>query len=116
MITTLILLIGALGGLSAVIVSVLYYRENRNRKRAEIKAIEIDSLTEVIEQLKKDRDSMRVEIDDLKRALRQSDSEKISIEKDLNCYVRAFNCRVECDKDLCPVEKKINELKNKSLC
>lgn len=111
MITTLIMFLGALGGLSAVIVSVLYYRENRNRKQAEIKAIEIDSLTAVIEQLKKDRDSMRVEIDELKRALRQSDSEKISIEKNLNCYMRAFNCRVECDSKKCPIETKINELK-----
>ena len=111
MITTLIMLIGALGGLSAVIVSVLYFRENRNRKRAEIKAIEIDSLTIVIEQLKKDRDSMRVEIDNLKQALRMSDSEKILIEKDLNCYVRAFNCRVECDKEVCPIEDKISKLK-----
>lgn len=113
MITTLIMLIGALGGLSAVIVSVLYFQENKNRKRAEIKAIEIDSLTAIIEQLKKDSDSMRVEIDNLKRDLRVSDSEKVTIEKNMNCYVRAVNCRVECDKKKCPIEDKLKELISK---
>lgn len=110
MITMIATLLGAIGGLSALIVSVLYYRENRNRKVAETKAIEIDTLTQVIDQLKKDRDSMRIEIDELKNALRVSDTEKITIERDLNIHKRALGCRVNCPIEICPIENKINEL------
>lgn len=102
--------LSALGGLSAVIVSLLYYRENRRRKKAKTKAIDIESLVTTIEVLQKDKlamhediQSMRAEIDVLKRSLRISDAEKIGIEKDLNIYKRAFGCRVECDRTACPI-------------
>ena len=117
-------LIGGACGLSTVIVSALYYRENHNRKVAEINAIEIktksieaDSLTNVIHQLQKDRDSMRIEINDLnvqivglKKAMGVSETEKITIERDLNIHKRALGCRVNCPIEVCPIENKINEL------
>lgn len=113
MITTIATIAGAIGGLSALIVSFLYYRENKNRKVAETKAIEITSLTKTIEQLERDRDTMREEIDFLKNSLRVSDAEKITIERDLNIHKRAIGCRVNCPVTVCPIENKIKELNNK---
>ena len=44
-------LVAALGGLSALIVSILYYKQNKKRKQVETKAIEIESLTKLVHEL-----------------------------------------------------------------
>ena len=115
--TTIIAGIGALGGLSATIASFLYLKENKLRKQAETKSIEIDSLTDTIKLLQDDKKQMHIdmklmreEIDTLKKSLRVSDAEKIGIETDLNTYKRAFGCRVECESDKCPIETKLDVL------
>ena len=56
-------LVAALGGLSALIVSILYYKQNKKRKQVETKAIEIESLTQLVHELQRDRDSMKKEIE-----------------------------------------------------
>ena len=104
-------LVAALGGLSALIVSILYYKQNKKRKQVETKAIEIDSLTKLVHELQRDRDSMRKEIDELRNALRVSDAEKVSIEHRNNVYQRAVNDRILCEKDVCPILEKLKLLK-----
>jgi septal ring factor EnvC (AmiA/AmiB activator) len=115
--TTLIAVIGALGGTSAIIVSLLYFKENKRRKQAETKSIDIEALTNTIEVLQEDKEKMRKEVNDmrkeidtLKTSLRVSDAEKIGIERDLNIYKRAVGCRVQCDREQCPIELKLDVL------
>ena len=103
--------IGAIGGLSALVVSILYYKQDKKRKQVETKAIEIDSLTKLVHELQRDRDSMRKEIDELRNALRVSDAEKVSIEHRNNVYQRAVNDRILCEKDVCPIFEKLKLLK-----
>jgi septal ring factor EnvC (AmiA/AmiB activator) len=103
--------IGAIGGLSALVVSILYYKQDKKRKQVETKAIEIDSLTKLVHELQRDRDSMRKEIDELRNALRVSDAEKVSIEHRNNVYQRAINDRILCEKDVCPILEKLKLLK-----
>lgn len=103
--------IGAIGGLSALVVSILYYKQDKKRKQVETKAIEIDSLTKLVHELQRDRDSMRKEIDELRNALRVSDAEKVSIEHRNNVYQRAVNDRILCEKDICPILEKLKLLK-----
>ena len=104
-------IIASIGGLSAVIVSVLYYKQDKRRKQVETKAIEIKSLTDLVHELQRDRDSMRKEIDELRNALRVSDAEKVSIEHRNNVYQRAINDRILCGKDVCPIFEKLKLLK-----
>ena len=104
-------IIASIGGLSAVIVSVLYYKQDKRRKQVETKAIEIKSLTDLVHELQRDRDSMRKEIDELRNALRVSDAEKVSIEHRNNVYQRAVNDRLLCEKDVCPIFEKLKLLK-----
>ena len=103
--------IASIGGLSAVIVSVLYYKQDKRRKQVETKAIEIKSLTDLVHGLQRDRDSMRKEIDELRNALRVSDAEKVSIEHRNNVYQRAVNDSILCEKDVCPILEKLKLLK-----
>ena len=103
-------LVAALGGLSALIVSILYYKQNKKRKQVETKAIEIESLTQLVHELQRDRDSMKKEIDELKNALRVSDSEKISMERENVIYRRSFMSRSLCDRVNCPIIEKRDTL------
>ena len=103
-------LVAALGGLSALIVSILYYKQNKKRKQVETKAIEIESLTQLVHELQRDRDSMKKEIDELKNALRVSDSEKISMEREIVIYRRSFMSRSLCDRVNCPIIEKRDTL------
>jgi uncharacterized protein YlxW (UPF0749 family) len=103
-------LVAALGGLSALIVSILYYKQNKKRKQVETKAIEIESLTQLVHELQRDRDSMKKEIDELKNALRVSDSEKISMERENVIYRRSFMSRSLCDRENCPIIEKRDTL------
>ena len=104
-------IIASIGGLSAVIVSVLYYKQDKRRKQVETKAIEIKSLTDLVHELQRDRDSMRKEIDELRNALRVSDAEKVSIEHRNNVYQRAVNDGMLCEKEVCPILEKLKLLK-----
>jgi len=106
-------LVAALGGLSALIVSILYYKQNKKRKQVETKAIEIESLTQLVHELQRDRDSMKKEIDELKNALRVSDSEKISMERESVICRRAFMSRSLCDRESCPIIEKRDILMSK---
>ena len=104
-------IIASIGGLSAVIVSVLYYKQDKRRKQVETKAIEIKSLTDLVHELQRDRDSMRKEIDELRNALRVSDAEKVSIEHRNNVCQRAVNDSILCEKVVCPILEKLKLLK-----
>ena len=104
-------IIASIGGLSAVIVSVMYYKQDKRRKQVETKAIEIKSLTDLVHELQRDRDAMRKEIDELRNALRVSDAEKVSIEHRNNVYQRAINDRILCEKEACPILEKLKLLK-----
>jgi len=49
---------------------------------------------------------MKIEIDELKKALRVSDAEKISMERENVIYRRAFMSRSLCDREICPIVEK----------
>lgn len=110
MIAEITQLIAAIGGLSALIVSILYYKQNKRRKQVETKAIEIESLTKLVHELQRDRDSMKKEIDELKNALRVSDAEKINMERENIIYKRSFMSRSLCDRENCPIVEKRDTL------
>lgn len=118
-----------ISGASVLIISLIYYRENRKRKEADTRLIDTNSLTKTIKALEEERESLlnrmqkqidsmqkrmdelQAELDLMKNSLRLKDAELINTEKTLNIYKRSFVCRIECDKDICPIETKLNELK-----
>lgn len=112
MITAIVAVLGSLGGLSAVIVALMFFGEIKKRKVLENKGLEIDNLKEVIGQLEKDRDRQQDEINELKKSLRISDAEKIGIERTLNIHKRAINSGIECSipTSKCPIYNKLIEL------
>ena len=111
--TTIVAILGSLGGLSAVVVALLFFKEIKKRKQADTRSIDIDNLSKTIKQLEKDRDYMQLEIKELKQSLRMSDAEKIGIERELNIHRRAVNSVYECSilPDKCPILLKLKELK-----
>lgn len=106
-------LVGALGGLSAIIMFFVFIKQNKRIKDNEADSGEIENLRSIIEELQKDRDSMRLEIESLKRSYSLSETEKIEIESLNNKYKRAFNCQSECDilPSKCPIIIKYEKLK-----
>jgi len=103
---------GAIGGLSALIMFFIFIKQNKRIKSNEADRGEIDNLRTIIEELERDRDSMKKEIESLKRAYGLSETEKIEIEAKNNKYQRAFNCQDLCDTKPtdCPILVKYNIL------
>lgn len=118
--TTIFSLLGAIGGLSALIMFFVYAKQNKRIKNNEADKGEIDNLKSIIEELeearsrdKEDRDSLRHRVEALEKKDIEREKLLIDIERNLNIHKRAINAQVECtfaESHKCPVIIKMKEL------
>ena len=115
------LLATIIGGASALIVSLLYYKENKRYKNAQSNREEIESLNEALKALRQEKNEMKIdydakfkcmqhEIDRLKEDNSKKSTDLRLAEKNALIYDRALECRIKCHQKDCPVENKLNEL------
>ena len=115
------LLATIIGGASALIVSLLYYKENKRYKNAQSNREEIESLNEALKALRQEKNEMKIdydakfkcmqrEIDRLKEDNSKKSTDLRLAEKNALIYDRALECRIKCHQKDCPIENKLNEL------
>lgn len=115
------LLATIVGGASALIVSLLYYKENKRYKNAQSNREEIESLNEALKALRQEKNEMKLdydakfkcmqrEIDRLKEDNSKKSTDLRLAEKTTLIYDRALECRIKCHNKECPIENKLNEL------
>lgn len=113
-------ILGAIGGLSALIMFFVFIRQNKRIKDNEADGGEIENLTKIIAELKTARADDKIEREELRarvEVLEKRDVEReklvIDIERNLNIHKRAINAQLECvyeQSHNCPVIKKLNDL------
>lgn len=108
----IISLLGALGGATALISLILFFRQVKRKQVNEADEGEIKNLSDIINRLKSEVERQNVRISTLEELNGIKDREIMSLEKENIIQKRAINCQAECkiDSTECPILIKYNVL------
>lgn len=112
--STIALIITAIGAVGSLVIFLVFFKQNKRIKHAEANKKEYDLLSDIIDEIKKDRDSLRVDVNRLEKRINDFEISYIEIEKENHIYKRAGNAGFSCEipRDKCPIHLKFYELKN----
>lgn len=112
--STFAIILTSIGAVASLIIFLVFFKQNKRIKSAEANKAEYDLLVGIINEVVKDRDSLRNDVNRLEKRINDFEVSYIEIEKENHIYKRAGNAGYSCEipREKCPIHTKFYELKN----